>query len=632
VLHVIFGGDYGYESRYGNTGLHPYCAWNGELPGTLPMLAGVGEAPVGLLDCHSSALPTDYANDFLVCVWGTNEVVRVRTRLRGASLAGRVEPLISGDVSFRPTGIVAVADGTCYIADWADRQYPVHGKGRIWRLTVQPGVPVLRPRLPQATAAIDPSEAQLTRLRNADTPGSFDELAQAAAGPDPFVASAAATSLGRPVFRDRVVGLLSEEHAPRRMAGLIALAKANADLDAPTLRRLLHDDEPQVRRLAMIRIGETRRHELADDVRRSVALQAESADLFETLLATLQLLSSPSAASGPASNNLLGFNVDQQWIRSLLADDRQSPASKAMAVRYLTDVDRPETVQQLLSLAQSGDPTLAFEAVQTLAGAADKTVAPALVALAGQSRQTTSLRCDAIMAVAASNAQPTNALLPFVSDSNAHVAITAIRALTPKVDHESVRQAFQSALSAIATAPGAAERLDQIRFALKLNVTDRPRTNEQWKTALAARGDPEAGRRVFFDARVGCSKCHSIDGRGGRIGPNLSNIAAAKTCDQILSSILNPSEEKSPDYQGYLVRMNDGRVYRGTQFHIRGESAELLLESGQLLRFALRDTDEYRALDESLMPEQLEETMSVSELRDLLDYLGTLRPPSATRP
>jgi putative heme-binding domain-containing protein len=584
------------------------------------------------LDCHSSSLPTDYANDLLVCVWGTNEVVRVRTRPRGASLAGRVEPFIRGDASFRPTGIVAAADGTCYIADWADRQYPVHGKGRIWRLTVQPGVPVLRPSLPQATAAIDPSEAQLTRLRTADTPSSFDELAQAAAGPDPFVASAAATSLGRPVFRDRVVGLLREKHAPRRMAGLIALAKANADLDAPTLRRLLHDDEAQVRRLAMIRIGETHRQELADDVMRSVALQAESADLFETLLATLHLLGGPVPGSEFASTTLLGFKVDDQWIRSLLADDRLTAAAKAMAVRYLTNVDHPESMQLLLRLAQSGDLVLASEAVHSLAGATDKWVSPTLVAIAGDLQRSTSLRCDAIMALAVAEARNLEALLPFVSDPNAHVSLTAVRALTAKAEQESVRQAFRGVLREPATGSDAADRLDQLRFALKLDVTERPRTDDEWKTALLARGNPIAGRRVFVDQRVGCAKCHSIAGRGGRIGPNLSNIAAAKTRDQILSSILNPSQEKSPDYQGYIVRMNDGRIYRGTQFHFRGESAELLLESGQQVRFALRDTDEYGALDESLMPERLEETMSVSELRDLLDYLGTLRPPSATRP
>jgi putative heme-binding domain-containing protein len=106
----------------------------------------------------------------------------------------------------------------------------------------------------------------------------------------------------------------------------------------------------------------------------------------------------------------------------------------------------------------------------------------------------------------------------------------------------------------------------------------------------------------------------------------LSNIAAAKSRDEIQSSILSPSQEKSPDYQGYIVRMNDGRIFRGTQFHFRGEAAELLLDNGKQIRFALSDTAEYRALDESLMPEGLEEAMAVSELRDLIEYLVTRRP------
>jgi hypothetical protein len=213
----------------------------------------------------------------------------------------------------------------------------------------------------------------------------------------------------------------------------------------------------------MIRIGETRRHELAEDVRSSVARQAESADLFETLLATLQLLSAQSAASGSTPANLLGLKLDEQWVRSLLADDRQSPTAKAMAVRYLTEVDQPESIQLVLGLAQSSDPALASEAVHTLAGATDKSVAPALLALAGDIRQPNSLRCDAIVALVDSEARNTEALLPFVSDSNAQLALTAVRALTAKVEQESVRQAFQSALGTIASGPDAAGRFDQLR-------------------------------------------------------------------------------------------------------------------------------------------------------------------------
>ncbi len=49
LIHVLPGADYGFEFRYGRTGMHPLQAWDGELPGTLGMAAGVGEAPVAVV-------------------------------------------------------------------------------------------------------------------------------------------------------------------------------------------------------------------------------------------------------------------------------------------------------------------------------------------------------------------------------------------------------------------------------------------------------------------------------------------------------------------------------------------------------------------------------------------------------
>ena len=46
---MIQGGDYGYEYRYGRTGLHPLVTWTGDMPGTLPMIAGTGEAPCAVI-------------------------------------------------------------------------------------------------------------------------------------------------------------------------------------------------------------------------------------------------------------------------------------------------------------------------------------------------------------------------------------------------------------------------------------------------------------------------------------------------------------------------------------------------------------------------------------------------------
>ena len=57
LLHIVEGGDYGYRFRNGRKGVHPFTAWNGELPGTLPMVAGTGEAPCGVLSYEANNLP-----------------------------------------------------------------------------------------------------------------------------------------------------------------------------------------------------------------------------------------------------------------------------------------------------------------------------------------------------------------------------------------------------------------------------------------------------------------------------------------------------------------------------------------------------------------------------------------------
>jgi putative membrane-bound dehydrogenase-like protein len=59
LLHIVEGGDYGYRFRNGRKGLHPFTAWNGELPGTLGMVAGTGEAPSGIVEYDRDNLPKD---------------------------------------------------------------------------------------------------------------------------------------------------------------------------------------------------------------------------------------------------------------------------------------------------------------------------------------------------------------------------------------------------------------------------------------------------------------------------------------------------------------------------------------------------------------------------------------------
>jgi putative membrane-bound dehydrogenase-like protein len=149
LLHVVEGGDYGYRFRNGRKGLHPFTAWNGELPGTLPMVAGTGEAPSGILSYESDNLPRDYLGNLLVTSWGDHRLERYRLTPRGASFVSTMEPVVIGGENFRPVGIALAPDGSLYISDWVDKSYKLHGKGRIWRLRAESAAKPKRPAEPR---------------------------------------------------------------------------------------------------------------------------------------------------------------------------------------------------------------------------------------------------------------------------------------------------------------------------------------------------------------------------------------------------------------------------------------------------------------------------------------------------
>ena len=137
LLHIVEGGDYGFRFRNGRKGVHPFTAWNGELPGTLPMVAGTGEAPCVVMAYESDNLPDDYRGDLLVTSWGDHRLERYRLRPRGASYSAEMTQVIRGGENFRPVGLALAPDGSLYMSDWVDKSYQLHGKGRVWRISAK---------------------------------------------------------------------------------------------------------------------------------------------------------------------------------------------------------------------------------------------------------------------------------------------------------------------------------------------------------------------------------------------------------------------------------------------------------------------------------------------------------------
>jgi putative heme-binding domain-containing protein len=146
-----------------------------------------------------------------------------------------------------------------------------------------------------------------------------------------------------------------------------------------------------------------------------------------------------------------------------------------------------------------------------------------------------------------------------------------------------------------------------------------------WKPYLA--GDPKAGRAIFFDpkGKAQCSRCHTVGGEGGRIGPPLDRIASRRAPEYIMESILEPSRDIDPQYEAVQVVTKKGLAITGLRINESNFSIQLREENGRFHSFLKRDLDEVAVLKKSLMPENFAEQLTVKELHDLFAYLMTLQ-------
>ncbi len=149
MVRVVEGGDYGFQFRYGRAGRHPFQAWNGELPGTLPYMAGTGESPTEIIPYESDGLPKEYLGNLIVPAWADHRVERYVPQLKGATIAATRKPFVHGGKDFYPSGLALAPDGSLFVSDWGSKSYELHGKGAIWHIRWKDHKPEPRPTDPK---------------------------------------------------------------------------------------------------------------------------------------------------------------------------------------------------------------------------------------------------------------------------------------------------------------------------------------------------------------------------------------------------------------------------------------------------------------------------------------------------
>ncbi|WP_236972896.1 PVC-type heme-binding CxxCH protein [Membranihabitans marinus] len=150
-----------------------------------------------------------------------------------------------------------------------------------------------------------------------------------------------------------------------------------------------------------------------------------------------------------------------------------------------------------------------------------------------------------------------------------------------------------------------------------LESGDRMKIYEDYKNMFSGNGDPDNGKAKF---EMICSVCHTYDGNGGRVGPDLSGIKN-QPADAILLHTLVPNYEVYPTYQTVSIQTQDDRSITGWIVSETDNSVTLRIGSGDdetVLRSAIASITNTGL---SLMPEGLEQTMSQQDLFDLIAYL-----------
>src|SRR5262249_15919975 len=128
-------------------------------------------------------------------------------------------------------------------------------------------------------------------------------------------------------------------------------------------------------------------------------------------------------------------------------------------------------------------------------------------------------------------------------------------------------------------------------------------------------------------AGLQCATCHKIDGKGGALGPDLSDIGKKYPRAQILESILEPSKVIDPKYVTYLVETQDGKVITGILVEKTEKQVVLRALPGLEVRLTPDQIASMVPQQKSLMPELLLRDVTLEQARDLLEFLAGLAPP-----
>jgi putative membrane-bound dehydrogenase-like protein len=426
-----------------------------------------------------------------------------------------------------------------------------------------------------------------------------------------------------------------------RLAMLLAARNSQGEHWAETMLPIVfRDPNPRVRFTAIQWVGEARLAQFRGEIEGELENPKTTADLFEASLASLEMLDGVKRKPG---NEFSGAD----YALRLACDPKVADNVRAMALRIVPLDHKKLSFGQLASLIKEGGPQLRFEALRTLRDLPFPEGAKIERELALNEHADKKLRLEAIAGLALAlernehDVATIAALRRLFAGGDPDLAGEALRALRRSARNPDVRADLKGLLSRLEAHPaqGATHTVaDQVAAALRSSdllvpkklgalMTPRPNSVDDWIQVAADGGDPDAGRRLFdFPNSVACYRCHTVHGRGGKIGPDLSTIARSSDRKKLAESILRPAKEIAPQFASWSFVTRDGRTLSGVLVSEDREGrVRIGGADGRVTEIDASQIEERRQQTTSIMPERLTDLLTVGEFRDLVAYLATLK-------
>jgi putative membrane-bound dehydrogenase-like protein len=400
-----------------------------------------------------------------------------------------------------------------------------------------------------------------------------------------------AASMGLPGIEGRVLGIVMDQYAQRGPVDSVVSTLMAARNSAPALANVvvnaLASNWPQGVAPQIAEADAGALHEVmnvlapaAKDRLLALAARWGRADLFasEMAAATRSLRAAITDASLPAS-------ARADSARRLISID-DSPASIALVMNEINAKTGPDTQLGLLdALGTSRDPA----------------VGSALVKQYGQFTPT-------------AQRAALNLMLRRVPWTGALVAGIESRAIESRdLLNEQWQALFSNPDRELAQNARALQRsTGRAPTADRKELVDR-----MMPLAQRPGGDAQRGRQVF---EKNCMVCHTIEGHGGQVGPDLTGMGARPKSENLID-ILDPNRSVEGTYRQWTIKTKD-EVISGRLFAESQTSIEIIDATAQRHVIDRANVQVLKSTDRSVMPEGFE-ALGNQALQDLLAYIDT---------